>query len=193
MPEFVTEDGRVLHGQVAVSAAAGAERRADAADLRAAVQDDIRLTIEAAGGIDGVRAKLGEEAALRLARRAGLDVARITERWRDESPVVRSQTLRGGDGYDRDPAHHPRVVEAIMAGRSMREVNAVMGQVAAEMRRSRKPTSAEAVAAAHQRDRDERAAAAVAADERMAAKGFHRLGESSMYVRIPADDDADGE
>lgn len=85
-------------------------------------------------GAERLWQRYGEERTLAIAKLAGEDTdalkARMTETPAD---APNSVTIKGGPGYDQDPAHDPRVTDAIMAGKPWDEINTIMREVTAEM------------------------------------------------------------
>jgi hypothetical protein len=108
-------------------------------------------------GPDALRVKLGPERALEFLRGAGWDahrVEQIRDKWeadrRERERSVSQQTVRRyGDGFEGDPAHDPRITDAIMAGVSGDQLRAVTREVGAEYREAARSREA---AAARTRD-----------------------------------------
>jgi hypothetical protein len=125
---------RPLTGRAADIAKRAADRRQAATEHLAEFQAFAKLMVAALGGIDAIRSRLGREDALRVAALAGLPVEQIAGQWSASDPGSTRQVsrVRPDHGYDTDPAHDQRVVDAIMAGAPMEEVGRVRAEVTAE-------------------------------------------------------------
>jgi hypothetical protein len=91
----------------------------------------------------------GREDSLRVLRAAGFSPDPVAQRWAEEAPLRRQSSSVAGDLYANDPAHDPRVTEAVRAGLSMAEVADITAEVAAEHRRVKQEAVAAAAAAGH--------------------------------------------
>jgi hypothetical protein len=89
----------------------------------------------ALSGPDELRNLIGRERTLRIAGYAGIDPAGMAAGWDDqERAVMRQASTRMGEDYSQDPAHDPRVTDAIMAGMPMAEISRIRQQVTAKYR-----------------------------------------------------------
>jgi hypothetical protein len=138
---------RPLTGAAADQARRGAERR-QAAEAHLATFEALAECIVQVLGVDLIRAKLGKAKALKVFKLAGLYVQNISAGWEATDPVNRQMSRSHPDaGYDMDPAHDPRVTQAVLTDRLPAEqVNQIQREVAREYAAKR--------AAAHARTRD---------------------------------------
>lgn len=140
LPEPVDSRGRPLHGSALESARVAAERRSQAerylGEFAAVARTLIAVCARLLGppGPDALRAVVGRADALALLRLAGLDTERIAGTWAESEPAVRQVSKASpGMGYDRDPLHHPAVVEAILRGATGAEINRLIDVAVAEL------------------------------------------------------------
>jgi hypothetical protein len=89
----------------------------------------------------------GREDALRCLRAAGYPPEPVAQRWAEEAPLRQQSSTVAGDLYANDPAHDPRVTEALLAGASMAEVGDLIAEVRAERQQAGQEARAAAAAA----------------------------------------------
>jgi hypothetical protein len=160
MPTGVPEvprggDGRPLTGaaldvhlrrqaELAAAAAYAEDIKALARTVCRLAAGALRLPAPDALAAIGVQAgNGGREDALRVLRAAGLDPGPQRLRWAAEEPLRQSSSV-AGDLYAGDPAHDPRVTQAVRAGWPMAEVADLVAEITAERRRLKDEAAASA-------------------------------------------------
>jgi hypothetical protein len=88
-------------------------------------------------GVDALRARAGRTDAIRVLRLSGADVEQIAGNWSEAERPVQQSSSTTLSMFGEDPRHAPEVTTAILAGRPMTEISAIIARITSDQEQAK--------------------------------------------------------